>query len=57
MQPKYITKLNWVGCMLSPKGDLTSQWVIHYQKFSELHIKAVDISPHPPLELPEKSKF
>lgn len=46
---------NIEGYTLSNKGDLTSKWVIHYQKFSDVHIKAVDISPHPPLNLPLES--
>lgn len=45
------------GYILSPNGDLTSQWVIHYQKFSDEHIKAVDISPHPPLDLPAETSL
>lgn len=45
------------GYTLSSKGDLTSQWVIHYQKFSDVYIKAVDITPHPPLDLPTEESF
>lgn len=40
------------GYVISPKGDLTSQWIIHYQLHSPQHITIVDISAHPPLVLP-----
>lgn len=43
------------GYVISVKGDLTSQWVIHYQLFSDHHIRIVDISAHPPLILPPVS--
>eukprot|EP01155_Anaeramoeba_flamelloides_P040699 Anaeramoba_flamelloidesc33931_g1_i1.p1 GENE.c33931_g1_i1~~c33931_g1_i1.p1 ORF type:complete len:147 (+),score=14.27 c33931_g1_i1:96-536(+) len=34
------------GYEVSKNGELTSQWVIHYQKFAENHINAVDLTPH-----------
>lgn len=42
------------GYTISDKGDLTSQWVIHYQFFTENHINVVDVTPHPPLLLPDE---
>lgn len=45
------------GYKISPTGDLTSQWVIHYQKFSKSHINVVDVTPHPPFSLPDASHF
>ena len=42
------------GYQISSKGDLTSQWVVHYQHLSDNHIKAVNITPHPPFELPSE---
>jgi mRNA-degrading endonuclease RelE of RelBE toxin-antitoxin system len=42
------------GYKYSESGDLTSQWVIHYQKFSESHINIVDVTPHPPFSLPDE---
>jgi hypothetical protein len=45
------------GYELSQKGDLTSQWVIHYQYFNDNHIKVVDVTPHPPFELPTEDKL
>ncbi|WP_412500761.1 hypothetical protein [Shewanella chilikensis] len=42
------------GYCISNKGDLTSQWVIHYQKLSDHHIHMVDITPHPPFNLPDE---
>ncbi|WP_417698054.1 hypothetical protein [Psychromonas sp.] len=45
---------NIQGYNISERGDLTSQWVIHYQKFTDKHIKAVDITPHPPFDLPKE---
>lgn len=45
------------GYTLSQNGDLTSQWVIHYQKFADNHINVVDLTPHPPFELPSKDSL
>jgi hypothetical protein len=42
------------GYKYSESGDLTSQWVIHYQKFSDSHINVVDVTPHPPFSLPDE---
>jgi hypothetical protein len=40
------------GYEVSSNGELTSQWVIHYQKFSDNHINVADLTPHPPFDLP-----
>ena len=32
-------------------GDMTSEYVLHYQRFDD-EIVLVDMSPHPPFELP-----
>lgn len=45
------------GYKISSEGDLTSQWVIHYQYFSDNHIHIADITPHPPFDLPEEDKL
>ena len=37
--------------MLSDKGDMTSEYVLHYTKGDDF-IKLVDLSAHPPLQLP-----
>ncbi|UQV24856.1 MULTISPECIES: hypothetical protein [Vibrio] len=42
------------GYEVSKNGELTSQWVIHYQKFADNHINVADLTPHPPFELPPK---
>lgn len=38
----------------SPKGDLTSEYVLHYLLEADF-IVLVDMSPHPPLNLPDES--
>ena len=45
------------GYEVSPKNDLTSQWVVHYQLHGDSHINAIDITPHPPFDLPPEDKF
>ncbi|MBM7072825.1 hypothetical protein JQC92_12410 [Shewanella sp. 202IG2-18] len=45
------------GYDISKAGDLTSQWVIHYQKLSENNINIVDVTPHPITELPSEDKL
>jgi hypothetical protein len=42
------------GYKVSSNGELTSQWVIHYQKFSDNHINVADLTPHPPFDLPSE---
>ena len=39
------------GYKLSNAQDLISQWVIHYQKISDVRIILVDIKPHPPMDI------
>ncbi len=51
----YDVDCDFEGYKIAPSGDLTSQWVIHYQKFSDNHINIADITPHPPFDLPAKS--
>lgn len=46
-------------CILSydeekPFGDRTSEYVLHYQRFTE-KIKIVDYSAHPPFHLPNEN--
>lgn len=36
----------------SGKGYCTSEYVLHFQKISDTHIKLVDLSYHPPMQLP-----
>lgn len=36
----------------SGKGYYTSEYVVHFQKLSDTHIKLVDFSYHPPMNLP-----
>ncbi len=43
------------GYKLSEQGDLTSQWVIHYQKHSDHHISVVTLGSHPPMILPQEN--
>jgi hypothetical protein len=38
---------------LSSYGDLTSEWIIHYQNLGDQHIKLVDLDFHPPMTLPK----
>ncbi|MFW2177973.1 MULTISPECIES: hypothetical protein [unclassified Moraxella] len=38
----------------SEKGDMTSEYVLHYVKGDD-YIKLVDLSAHPPLKLPMES--
>ena len=41
----------------SGKGYLTSEYVVHFQKLSDNHIKLVDFSYHPPMSLPTLASF
>ena len=45
------------GYRISSEGDLTSQWVIHYQLISHSHIHIADMTPHPISELPSEDKL
>lgn len=37
----------------SPRGDFTSQYILHYQKISDTEIKIIDLDSHPPFILPK----
>lgn len=50
----YNIDCDFDGYNVSSCGDLTSQWVIHYQLFTENHINIVDVTPHPPFLLPNE---
>ena len=43
----------WYGYQESPKGDFTSEYVIHYMKEKD-RIVLVYMSSHPPFKLPPK---
>lgn len=37
----------------SSRGDLTSEYILHYQKISDFEIKLIDLDFHPPFILPK----
>lgn len=40
-----------VPCYVGEHGDMTSEYILHYQRFDE-EIVLVDLATHPPFELP-----
>ncbi|MDD9177456.1 hypothetical protein [Aliivibrio sp. A6] len=43
------------GYSVSPKGDLVSQFVMHYQRQDDNIFRFADLTPHPPFSLPSES--
>lgn len=45
-----------IPCYVGEHGDMTSEYVLHYQRFDD-EIILVDLLPHPPFELPTINKI
>lgn len=41
-----------IPCYVGEHGDMTSEYILHYQRFDE-NIVIVDLSTHPPFVLPD----